>query len=108
MNAKSKKKKEFDDLPPGLSRQEEAEWWDNHKDYWDQIDAEDEVLGPLPVRRTTAVPSLRLPVDQLEALKAEAARRGMSWQMLIRVWLDERLAAEAQANRPAGTPSGEA
>jgi hypothetical protein len=107
MSAKSKKGKEFEDLPPGLSKQEEAEWWDNHKDYWDQIDAVDEVLGPLQVRRTAPVTNLYLPLDLIAALKAEAERRGLAYQSVIRIWLDERLAAEAQANSPAGTPSGE-
>lgn len=83
--------------PPNLSPAEEAEWWFEHKDYWDQIDFEDEVVGPLEVRKTAPV-TLRLPEDLIAALKEEAARQDIAYQTLIRIWLDERLAAE---RRPA-------
>ena len=93
MTAKSKKV--IEDLPPGLSPAEEADWWDAHKDYWDGPDIINEVVGPLQVRRTAPV-TLRLPVDLIEALKVEAARRDVAYQTLIRMWLDDRLAAETR------------
>ncbi len=76
-------------LPPGLSYEEEATWWD---------DAEliTEVSGPDPVRHTKPV-NLRLPVDMIEELKAEAGKRALPYQTLIRTWLKERLTAEAAA-----------
>jgi hypothetical protein len=89
-------------LPPGLSPAEEARWWDEHPDYWDTVESEDEVLPPQPVRRTEAV-NLRLPVDLIEVLKAEAAKRGMSHQALIRLWLEQRLDAESASPKKPDT-----
>jgi len=86
-------------LPPGLSPAEEARWWDDHHDYWDSNEGEDERLGPSRIVRTRPV-NIRLPVDMIEALKDEAARRALPYQTLLRVWLRERLDAEArQHNR---------
>jgi predicted DNA binding CopG/RHH family protein len=82
-------------LPPGLSAAEEAQWWDVHRDYWDTVDARDERLDPSPVRRTKPI-NLRLPVEMIDVLKREAARRALPYQALIRMWLKERLDAEAQ------------
>jgi predicted DNA binding CopG/RHH family protein len=92
MTARSKTKPQ---LPGGLSPSEEARWWDKHRDYWDSVGAEDERNNPLPVRRTKPV-NLRLPVDMIDALKREAARRAIPHQTLIRMWLKERLDAEAR------------
>lgn len=81
-------------LPSGLSPADEARWWDEHRDYWDVAAAPDERVEPTSVRRTKPV-NLRLPVDMLERLKHEAARRSLPYQTLIRMWLKERLDAEA-------------
>lgn len=89
-------------LPSGLSPREEAKWWEEHWDYWDRAVAEDEVVQPAPVRRTKAV-NLRLPVDMIEVLKREAARRAIPYQTLIRMWLQERLNAEAERSRSGTT-----
>ena len=83
-------------LPPGLSPAEEAQWWDEHLDDLDWEHGEIEVVPPAHVRRSTPV-HLRLPVDLLEAIKQEAAKRHTSHQWLIRTWLEERLQAEAAA-----------
>ena len=80
-------------LPPGLSPAEEARWWDEHRDYWDAVEAVDERVGPSQVRRTKPV-NLRLPVKMINALKSTAARRAVPYQTLIRIWLRERLDAE--------------
>jgi len=47
------------------------------------------------VRRTKPV-NLRLPVDMINRLKSEAARRSLPYQTLIRMWLKERLDTETQ------------
>jgi predicted DNA binding CopG/RHH family protein len=91
MTARSKTKPR---LPRGLSPSEEARWWDEHRDYWDSVDSKDELMEPAPVRRTKPV-NLRLPVDMIDALKREGARRAIPYQTLIRMWLKERLDAEA-------------
>jgi hypothetical protein len=92
MTAKSRKATE--PFPTGLTPQEEAEWWDAHKDYWDAPDVEWEVVEPQQVRRTQEV-KLYLPVDLVEAIKEHAARQDRSYQSLIRAWIDAGLAAEA-------------
>ncbi len=90
MSARSKIRPQ---LPAGLSSEEEARWWDEHRDYWDAVDTSDERLGVSPVRRTKPV-NLRLPVDMIDELKRAAARRTLAYQTLIRMWLRERLDSE--------------
>lgn len=85
-------------LPPGLSPEEEADWWDEHRDYWDSIDTPLEVLPPQKVRRTAPV-TLRLPIDLIEALKQEAERTGFAYQSVIRIWLEERLDRERKRSK---------
>lgn len=80
-------------LPPGLSPEEEARWWDEHRDYWDTLDSPDEVVPSISVRRTKPV-NLRLPVDLIDDIRRAAARRNVSYQTLIRTWLRERLDSE--------------
>ena len=79
-------------LPQGLSQEEEARWWDEHRDYWDTVETRDERVDRLPVGRTKPV-NLRLPIDMIEALKREGAKRALPYQTLIRMWLKERLDA---------------
>ena len=81
-------------LPPGLSPSEEGRWWDEHHEYWDTVEEPDEVVPPMPIRRTGPV-NLRLPVDMIDALKGEATRRGLAYHTLIHMWLKERLDREA-------------
>jgi predicted DNA binding CopG/RHH family protein len=82
-------------LPTGLSPADEARWWDEHRDYWDNLEARDERLSPSRVQRTKPV-NIRLPVDLIDALKREAAQRALPYQTLIRMWLKERLDAETR------------
>ena len=84
------------DLPNGLSPQEEAKWWDAHKDYWEATETVDEVLEPQPVHRTKPI-TIRLPVMMLDTLKREAARRSIPYQTMIRMWLKDRLDRDAVA-----------
>ncbi len=95
MTAKSKADQ---GLPEGLSPDEEARWWDEHRDYRAAVGTRDERIDPSPVRRTKPV-NLRLPVDMIERLKREAATRAIPYQTLMRMWLKERLDAEAHARR---------
>lgn len=97
MNARSSKAQPR--LPSGLSPAEEARWWDEHQDYWDEVESPDEPLPPQPARRTKPI-NLRLPLDLIEALKHEAAGRSLPYQTLIRMWLKERLDAEAEKEPP--------
>jgi predicted DNA binding CopG/RHH family protein len=85
-------------LPPGLSPAEEARWWDEHDDFWDTLDTSDEVVASQTVRRTKPV-TLRLPVEMIAQLKVEAAKHSLPYQTLVRMWLKERLDAEASGRR---------
>jgi hypothetical protein len=85
-------------LPARLSPEEEARWWDEHREYWDKLDGADERVGPVRVRRTKPV-NLRLPVDMIERLEAKASRRELPYEALIRMWLKERLDTEARGRR---------
>ena len=73
-------------LPAGLSPAEEARWWDEHRDYWDSVEVSDQRIDPSPVRRTKPI-NLRLPVEMIDQLKSEAARRAVPYQTLVRMWL---------------------
>ena len=92
MTAKSKTSPR---LPTGLSPAEEARWWDKHRDYWDAVETPAERVDPAQVRRTKPV-NLRLPVDMIDRLKSEAARRAVPYHTLIRMWLKERLDIETR------------
>jgi predicted DNA binding CopG/RHH family protein len=90
MTARSKTRPQ---LPVGLSAADEARWWDEHRDYWDTVETEEELIAPSTVHRTRPV-TLRLPVDMIDALKRAGAQRALPYQTLIRMWLKERLDAE--------------
>ncbi|HTE83919.1 MAG TPA: CopG family antitoxin [Dehalococcoidia bacterium] len=95
MNARAKASPR---LPQGLTPAEEARWWDEHDDFWDTVETPDEFVGPQQTHRTKPV-NLRLPIDMIESLKVEAARRSLPYQTLIRMWLKERLDAEGKGRK---------
>jgi hypothetical protein len=82
-------------LPPGLSPQDEALWWEQHRGYWDAVESTDEVIEQPRVRVTKPV-NLRLPVDLIDGLRREAELRDLPYQTLIRMWLRERLDSDAR------------
>ena len=87
-------------LPPGLSPEEEATWWDEHEEYWDSLDTEWEVVHPQGVRRTEEV-TLWLPTDLMDAVREESNRVNLGPSLVITHWLDERLAVDQKrAKRP--------
>jgi hypothetical protein len=77
-------------LPPGLSAQEEAEWWDRHQDYWDTPGGTEEMVEPVRVRRSRPL-SVHLPETQRDALEREAARHSVPAATLAQRWIAERL-----------------
>jgi predicted DNA binding CopG/RHH family protein len=85
-------------LLQGQSPAEEARWWDEHDAYWETVESPDETIPGQEVRRTKPV-NLRLPVEMIEALKLEAARRSLPYQTLMRMWLKQQLDAETGARR---------
>ena len=84
-------------LPRGLPSAEETRWWDEHPEYWETAAPENVPTGAGEVRRTKPV-NLRLPVDMIDTLKQEAARRGIPYQTLVMTWLKDRLEAEGRAS----------
>lgn len=81
-------------LPHFTDEREESEFWDSHDstDYLDETEpVEAEFVDARPRKRQVC---LRLDPDTIEALKAAAARKGLGYQTLVRVWLMERLEQE--------------
>lgn len=78
-------------IPDFATEAEEAQFWRTHS--IESYESELEDVPPpqiLPGARTQAV-SLRLSINILTALKQVAALQGISYQNLIRQWLEEQL-----------------
>jgi hypothetical protein len=89
-------------IPAFRSEDEEARWYGAHrKDLQEYIDmAGAEVVEPQPtVDRSgmTQAITLRLPRRLLAGLRRTAEQQEVSYQLLIRRWLTERLAQETAA-----------
>ncbi|HIC47595.1 MAG TPA: hypothetical protein EYM37_05600 [Methylophaga aminisulfidivorans] len=76
-------------LPKFKNESEEREFWETHDstDYLDWSDAQRVTLPNL--KPSTKTISLRLPESLLESIKAEANKRDIPYQSLIKVWLSE-------------------
>jgi len=83
-------------LPQGLTPEEEACWWDEHPEYWDDLDTDFEVIEGLQVRATQEV-KLFLPVDMVTAVKELAAREQRTYQSVLREWVDAGFGAAGLA-----------
>jgi predicted DNA binding CopG/RHH family protein len=80
-------------IPQFTSREEEAAWWDNH-DITDYLDE----LKPVKVRFAKNLSeglTVRLDPETMQALRERAKRHGIGPTTLIRMWVMERLRAEA-------------
>jgi len=92
-------------LPPGLSPAEEGEWWQQHREYWDQFDeSEWEVHEPGPEGTNVRLPYMRLPVELIDAIYKFALARDVSTLQLIQTWLEERLEAERKSDKRSRKP----
>ena len=80
--------------PKFASLQEEADFWDTHDstDYLDDTTEVDVTFVDARPRKTQI--SLRLDPQTIAQLKAVAARQGIGYQTLIRMWVMERLRQE--------------
>jgi hypothetical protein len=100
-------------IPAFRSEDEEARWYGAHRqdlhEYIDMADAE--VVEPQPTADRsgmTQTVALRLPRRLLAGLHRMAERQGVSYELLIRRWLAERLAQEtaaAESQRSSGRRS---
>ena len=85
-------------LPPGLSPKEEGEWWQEHREYWEQFDeSEWEVVEPGPEGSTSRFPYMRLPTTLVATVHALAVAQNMTTPELIVKWIEERVKAESDA-----------
>ena len=81
-------------IPEFASLEEESEFWDTH-DFTDYLDDTTEVdVTIIDARPRKAQISLRLDPQTITRLKTVAARRGVGYQTLIRMWVMERLNQE--------------
>jgi CopG antitoxin of type II toxin-antitoxin system len=88
-------------LPMFGSREEEAAFWDTH-DVSDYFDASDFAPGRLDIEPGEERPVF-FDARTLRILRAEAARRGMDFDMLISLLLLERLEQLGLDGDSAGT-----
>ena len=81
-------------IPKFTTEQEEAEFWATHDstEFLDDTEAVDVTfIDSRPPKKQIA---LRLDGETIDALKAVAARKGIGYQTLIRLWVNERLEQE--------------
>jgi predicted DNA binding CopG/RHH family protein len=81
-------------VPKFTTEQEEAEFWATHDstDYVEDTEAVDVTfIDSRPPKKQIA---LRLDGETIDALKAVASRKGIGYQTLIRLWVNERLEQE--------------
>jgi predicted DNA binding CopG/RHH family protein len=79
-------------IPQIDSIEELARFWDTH-DITDFEDELEEVEEPIFDRGAQAVMRIRLPSEQIEALKRIARLRGMDEADLVKEWVNEKLRA---------------
>jgi predicted DNA binding CopG/RHH family protein len=85
-------------IPQFATREEEAAWWDRH-DITDYLDE----LKPVRVRFAKNLSeglTVRLDPETMQALRERAERQGIGPTTLIRMWVKERLRAEAGQPTP--------
>jgi predicted DNA binding CopG/RHH family protein len=83
-----------DKIPQFASEQEEAEFWATHDatEFLDETRPVDvSFVDDRPPKKQI---SLRLDPEVIEQLKTVAARKGIGYQTLIRMWVMERLGQE--------------
>ncbi len=85
-------------IPQFASREDEAAWWDSH-DITDYLDE----LKPVRVRFAKNLSeglTVRLDPETMQALRERAKHQGIGPTTLIRMWVMERLRAEAGEPTP--------
>ena len=84
-------------IPKFKSLEEEARFWDAH-DSTDFLGELKPAKLEFPKPRKKLV-SMRMPESEIVALKRIAARKGLGYQTLIRMWVTERFFAEIGSRR---------
>jgi Uncharacterized protein conserved in bacteria len=84
-------KKQLKPIPEFASEAEERKFWEDH-DSTDYVDWSKARRVTFPnLKPSTQSISLRLPVSLLERIKAEANKRDVPYQSLIKMWLAEKI-----------------
>lgn len=80
-------------IPKFKSEREEAKFWKTHSvtDYEDDLTESTGIRFPKPRKRLI---SLRIDDTMISSLKRTAAKKGLGYLTLIRLWIAERLAKE--------------
>lgn len=85
------KRSKLKPIPRFATEAEEREFWETH-DSTDYVDWSKAQLAVFPnLKLSTQTISLRMPLHMLERIKAEANKRDVPYQSLIKVWLEEKL-----------------
>jgi predicted DNA binding CopG/RHH family protein len=73
------------------NEQEERAFWESQEnvDFVDWTHAKNVRL--LNSKPTTKAISIRLPVDMIEKLKVAANKKDVPYQLLVKIWIDEKL-----------------
>jgi predicted DNA binding CopG/RHH family protein len=83
-------------IPHFKSDEEAAEFWDSHSlaDYWDELEPADDVsFEGVRIVRLRPI-SLRIVDANVDFLKTLAAEKGIGYQTMLRMWINERTAKE--------------
>lgn len=80
-------------IPKFKSEREEAKFWENHSitEFEDDLVEIKYVRFPKPRKRLI---SLRIDDTMISSLKKTAAKKGLGYLTLIRMWIAERLSKE--------------
>lgn len=89
-------------VPDFNTEEEEARFWDEHDstefiDDFEPVEIElspeleDEILSKRELKKPV---TLRLEPSQIDAVKKIAAKKGLPYQTLIRLWITERIKKE--------------
>ncbi|MBS1515051.1 MAG: BrnA antitoxin family protein [Bacteroidetes bacterium] len=92
-------KKKFKQIPKFKNEDEEREFWATH-DTTDYVDwKNDGKIVEFPnLKMSTETISLRMTKSLLDRIKAEANKRDMPYQSLIKYYLQERIDKELRKN----------
>jgi len=82
-------------IPDFKSDKEAAEFWDTHDltDFEDELELAEDVVFVKPETQTI---SIRMDRKLVNRLKVIAARKGIGYSPLIRMWIIERLRQEGE------------
>ena len=100
--------KSLDEIPRFRNEAEEADFWSTHSlaEIWDQLEPVEIEVSPkarrITLRRSRKKPvTLRLEERQIAQAKQLARRKSLSYQALLRSWINEGIAREERARKRA-------